>query len=77
MMCGNARDIFWGDYKKYGYTDADFADEESNVVANANWEEVEQPDIKLIDKSGNQIASGKENVFDTILDIGCRLAKEE
>lgn len=77
MMCGSARDIFWADYKKYGYTDADFEDGESDVVADANWEEVEQPGIELTDKSGKKIASGSKNVLNAIIDMGCKLAKEE
>lgn len=38
MMCG--RDIFWHDYKRYGYSEEDFED---NVVADAEWEEVIEP----------------------------------
>lgn len=77
MMCGNARDIFWGDYKKYGYTEADFNDDESDVVAEATWKEVDTSDIELRDGNEKVVASGAKNVLETIMDIGCRLAKEE
>lgn len=47
MMVGAGRDMFWSDYEKYGYTEADFEDE-SDVVAEAKWEEVKEADEGLI-----------------------------
>ena len=38
MMVG--RDLFFHDYKKYGYSEEDFED---NVVADAEWEEIVEP----------------------------------
>lgn len=47
MMIGTGRDMFWSDYKKYGYTEADFEDDESDVVADAKWEDAEEQNEKL------------------------------